>query len=774
MDAITDVLNDLRSPDLSIRGSALAQIEDFPWSEELQAELEKLAASETDTGLSFQIDKILARSTQKDRPKATAADIEKMLAAPKINEMKLALMIESVKRSEATLAGIALRDAHWENFSSRLLPSVLKFMKKHGSYEDAANIEMLCRHHDPRVLSAAIEALEKISPDQLKDLIVPLLINPNIGIRSRAVRILYRWDPAEALRHFEAMLFSAKESEKQAALFHAFFFPFKEIESLLLKFLSIENNTDLIKKAGLIFMANPDRQTPARLLEARQACAGEKFALIDNILKGVLNSLHKAGIVKAAPAQMLEALESHFHAKRISLFIERYSIGLKSGQEETRFKSAIKICELAKRNVEEAKTIIDKFLISEQNEQIREKVRQYYLMVPESQPREKKKELVSFTHEQQLKILTSITADTFEPILSQASAIFSELDSDCQGALIKAIESFGNKSHTEFLSKNLKKDNPQVLAATIDALGTLNPESLHPYLPQLIKHSSEEVQLTALKIFALFDKQQAISLLDKMTSSMKSLLRRQAIFCLGYLDFPSVRQIMLKTYKNESDNENIEQISSILRSNASVELFVQLYSDWKSCKPSRAEDYEALCGQIVELVVEAEPALSKIELYQLAAEKLEVEQEAQKQRKTYKLEKIQKIRESSEGKRSIDPSLVRFSLLAYSVGAVLTALIWFLFMAPSVPVDKGDTAVSVQTRLRGIEQTKTVRGIVVNANSANNSVRLANDLENGRFYVIVFPQGHGRLPEKGTVLHAQVLTTQESESETVAELIMSF
>lgn len=774
MDAITDVLNDLRSPDLSIRGSALAQIEDFSWSDELQAELEKLAAHETDAGLSFQINKILARSNQKGRAKATAADIEQMLAAPQIDEMKLALMIESVKRSEATLAGIALREAHWENFSSQLLPSVLKFMKKYGSYEDAANIEMLCRYHDPRVLSAAIEALEKISPERLKDLIVPLLINPNFGIRSRAVRVLYRWDPAEALRHFESMLFSEKESEKQAALFHAFFFPFKEIESLLLKFLSIENNTELIKKAGLIFMANPDRQSPARLLEARQACAGEKYALIDNILKGVLNSLHKAGIVQAEPAQMLEALESHFQAKRVRLYIERYSIGLKSGQAEARFNSAIKICELAKRNVEEAKTIIDKFLVSERNEQVREKVRQYYLMVPEAQAREEKKKLVSFSHEQRLKILTSITADTFEPILSQASTIFSELDTDCQVALVKAIERFGNKSHTEFLSKNLKKDNPQVLAATIDALGALNPESLHPYLPQLIKHSSEEVQLTALKIFALFDKQQAVSLLDKMTASIKPVLRRQAIFCLGYLDFPSVRQVMLKAYKNESDNENIEQISSILRSNASVELFVQLYSDWKSCKPSRAEDYEILCGQVAELVAGADPALTKAELYQLAAEKLVAEQAAQKQRKTYKLEKIQKIRESSESKKSIDPSLVRFTLLAYSVGTVLTVLIWFLFMAPSTPADTGDTAAPAQIRLRRTEQTVTVRGTIISADSANNSVSLSNELENGRVYTVIFPRGHGKLPEKGAVLHAQVLTTQESENETVAELIMSF
>lgn len=56
---------------------------------------------------------------------------------------------------------------------------------------------------------------------------------------------------------------------------------------------------------------------------------GEKYQLIDVILKGVLQSLFMAGIVNAEPAQMLQVLESHFQEKRIGLFIDRFSLGLK-------------------------------------------------------------------------------------------------------------------------------------------------------------------------------------------------------------------------------------------------------------------------------------------------------------------------------------------------------------------------------------------------------------------------------------------------------------
>ncbi|EKD80879.1 MAG: hypothetical protein ACD_39C02113G0001, partial [uncultured bacterium] len=367
MDPVKELLDELKSPDPSIRFSVLSRIEEMTWSDDQRETFRELFTQEKDPGIRFHMQKVLTRLDSSEKSRGSLEAIEEQLQNPQRDEINLALMLESVKRNEAEAVAASLRQAGWPGFSQQLLPSVLKFLKKYGSAADLGDIEKLCRHHDPRVLSAAIEALEKHNPDRLKDLIVPLLINSNFGIRSRAVRLLHRWDPSEALRHFESMLFSNQETEKQAALYQAFFFPFKQIETLMLRYISVESDPEMIKKAGLIFMTNPERQMPARLLEVRQACVGIKQKLVDAILKGVLQSLYQAKIVNAAPEQMLQVLETHFKEKRIKLFIEHHSNSLKSPTAEIRLQSALKLSELARRGIDEARQAVEVYLPRERD-----------------------------------------------------------------------------------------------------------------------------------------------------------------------------------------------------------------------------------------------------------------------------------------------------------------------------------------------------------------------------------------------------------------------
>ena len=65
-------------------------------------------------------------------------------------------------------------------------------------------------------------------------------------------------------------------------------------------------------------------------MEIRQTCQGVKHTLIDAIMKGVLDSLFKAGIVNVEPEKMLEMLERHFKEKQIKLFVEHFASGLRS------------------------------------------------------------------------------------------------------------------------------------------------------------------------------------------------------------------------------------------------------------------------------------------------------------------------------------------------------------------------------------------------------------------------------------------------------------
>lgn len=778
MDPVKDFFADLRSPDPSIRFSVLSRLEDLAWTETQQSAFRDLLSQEKDPGIKFHMQKVLARfvSPEGSKVSASASEIAIQLQKPDRDEITLALMLESVKKGEAEKVAINLREVVWPRFSTQLLPSVLKFLKKYGSTDDVDAIAALCHHTDPRVLSAAIEALEKLSPDRLKELIVPLLINSNFGIRSRAVRLLYRWDPSEALRHFEAMLFSNSESEKQAALFHSFFFPFKQIESLLLRYISIETDSELIQKAGLVFMANPDRQIPNLLLEARQACTGEKYKLIDSILKGVLQSLYQAKIVNAAPEQMLEMLESHFREKRIRLYVERFSLGLKSGDAETRLKSAIKLCELARHEVKEARDLIDVYLEKERDEGIRQQVRIFLesgriAAVEQQTQQEQPKKLLDYSLEQRKRIFDSINKDNYAAFMGQIVPVFAQLSLQEQVTVLNAVERAGSSKDTDLVARCLHSDNPELLTAAIDALSVINPEVLHPLLPQLIKHRFDEVKIAAIKVFALFDKKQAIALVEQMLHSIKPVQRRNAIFCLAHFDFHSVSQILLNALKNEADPDNLQQIFSVLKSNADAEVFFKVFVEARSGKSSKKGYYEELYAELARQIVATDAGKTEAMLYAAAEARLEEESRSKSQRAAYQLEKIQKIREHVDHKPVIDADLIKFTIVAYAIGGVMTAMIWFLFLAPPA-VAPGGPAKKVP--IRQVSSKVTIRGIITGVDEAARQISIGAPGNKQKSYRINVPASFGKMPESGKDYHAQVKVLSERDGVVTAELITAF
>ena len=787
MDPVKELFAELSSPDPSIRFSVLSRIEEITLTDSQIAEFRNLLASECEPGIRFHMQKVLARFETAEQARPDCSGIFELLQQPAKDEISLALYLESVKRGEAQAVADELRKSGWVKFSAQLLPSVLKFLKKFGAAGDVDAVATLCSHSDPRVLSAAIEALEKLSPERLREHIVPLLLNTNSGIRSRAVRILYRFDPSEALRHFESMLFSNSEEEKQAALFHSFFFPFKQIESLMLRYISVETDSELIKKAGLVFMANPDRQIPLRLLEARQACVGEKYQLIDTILKGVLQSLFQAGLVNAEPDQMLEVIESHFREKRIRLYIERFGLGLKSGDADTRLKSALKLCELLRHGVDEPRPLIDDFLKKESDEKIIARVRQFLesgRLEPETtrkiesesvgrteQPLQQKA-FIELLPEQRQKVYDAINRENYGQQMAGIVGFFSQLPVEEQITVLGVIERAGTRKETELILRCIESDNADLLTAAIDALSVVNPEALHPLLPQLIKHRFDEVKVAAIKVFALFDKKQAISLVEQMLHSIRPVQRRNAIFCLAHFDYASVSQILLAALKNEGDEENQQQIFSILLSNADEETFFQVYVEARSGRSARAELYTRLYAGLVPGIIANDPAKTEGALFAAAEERLEEEKRSQNQRSAYQLEKIQKIRQESQKKIEPDPGLLRFAVVAYASGAVLTALIWFLFMAPSAQPQKAPGP-PVKGPVQPKSITKTVKGVVSGVNVAQRQIEIA-DPAGQKTYRVHFPEKSGALPAVGNTFHGQLKITGERGGISTGELLTAF
>jgi hypothetical protein len=276
--------------------------------------------------------------------------------------------------------------------------------------------------------------------------------------------------------------------------------------------------------------------------------------------------------------------------------------------------------------------------------------------------------------------------------------------------------------------------------------------------------------LAAIKVFSLFDKKQAISLVEKMLLAIRPAQRQTAIFCLGSFDFHSVSHIIINALKNESDPGNLEQICSILRSNADEDTFFRVYVDYKNCKSSKREIYEKLCQELANLIAEGETGRSVKELFAAGEELLAEEERKKTERAAYKLEKIQKIRQDVEKNTVLDASLLRFTVAAYAVGAVLTALIWFLFLAPAPPISPGLTPKPAIAKK--VIETISIKGRVVIADETKRTIAI--ETEPGKLYKMQLPEAYGKLPKPGSRFQAQVKAEKGASGEIAAEFLTTF
>lgn len=785
IDPVAALLEDLSSPDPTIRFSVLSRIEDVEWTPETLDAFKRRAAAETDSGTRFQMQKLLARIERKAGTAGTAdgvlMELEALLKDPKRDDLSLAIVVESIRRGDALLAAMALREAEWWNFSAELLPSILQFFKKYGSAEDVSQIETMCRHADPRVLTTAVEALEKQSPDSLKGLIVPLLVNPVHGIRSRAIRLLYRWDPQEAINHFEAALFSEDANDRNAALFHAFFFPFPEIEPLMLRFIAIEDTPALLEKAGFLFRANPAPEEPLRLLEVRENCRGEKRKVISEILSGVIQSLYQAGFVKKTPDELTLELEEVYQRRKASQLIEGCRLALASGDPEVRKPAALRLCDFTRLGYPEARNYIDDWIGRETDSSIRAAVGSRLAALDSKTVVGTETDLLALQPEQRMRLLAGLDSERLKKLRPKLREFLRGCTPEERLMTVQALGRVGDKQDAGLIVGYLAGSEHAVAAATIEALGALDLDVLSPYLPRLLQHTADEVRAVAVRIFALFDKKQALSLVEKMFSSIQPKQRAHAISCASQFDFPSVREMLVSAIQREQDPENIGQYIAIFKNNMDEELWIRIYGIVENTQGARHELLLALCRETAASLTSAgRPQQEGFEALKNAAR---TRFEAEKKKKaaaqpSYALSNIQKIRkQQSEGvkDKKADSGLVPFAIITVAVGAVVTVLVWFLFLAPpSSPPKKRVRSPEPVVQPKFDKNPKNVSGTVTEVSSDKKRFILKTDGSSGESYHIEIGTALPAPPAAGSTFHGQIRPVSKEGNEVSAQLIMAY
>ncbi|MBQ3644387.1 MAG: hypothetical protein II961_07295 [Candidatus Riflebacteria bacterium] len=630
-----------------------------------------------------------------------------------------------------------------------------------------SNLIAELKSSEPSVVCAAIDALETVDPEALKTNIVDLLLNSNVWVRSRAARAMCRWDRSEAIRYLAEMLFSKNKTERDAALNHSLFFPFNQIEALLLKYLTVENEPDMIQKAGLVFMANPDIKTAFRLYEAQNATRGLRSDLINSILMGVLGSLYKAELEKDVPLILLKKIKLAYEEKRKKIYIKHFSSLLGSEDAEIRLNAAIKLCDLIRTNICDVSFIIKEFLVSEKDENVANKVRQYLESFSINIDSKK------IENPEQRKILyASVTIDNYSQIISPLLPDLKKMENSEQILILHFIEEYGSKEDAKYALSLLDSGEDSVKQAVIEAVCKLDQDALQPYLPELIKSESDTIKISAINAYSLVDKTQALLVLERMMNSVKSQQRKNALFCLQNLDFASVGDILISSLKREKDKEIRDELLSVLYDNANEEIFYDLYFQYKNMKKEEQETFEPFLTNLSDKLAVQNPGKDSKYYWDEAESRWNEERNIIKQREAYRLERVQLLRDDNHDEKI---ALLKFTFVCHSIGFLITLIIWFGFMAPNAWIknDNNNKVWVNKTEKKELFPTEpiSIKGVVEDVSNQHRQAMLTD--ESGKKYLLIFNEGDV-LPEKGKDFSAQVFVEDYSDSVYTAEVLVIF
>jgi len=682
---------------------------------------------------------VLARAeksvTEKEPP---LVRLNRLLKSESIDFLAIVLECERLARRDGRVGLEMLKKAEWWNFPSETLPFMLTLLKRFGAAEDGARIEPLCHHHDPRVVMMAVEALEKLNPEDLRPMLVPLLSHSDSGVRGAAIRLLTKWDPTEALVHFEAFLFAEDATEREIALFFAYFFPFVEVEPLLLRFLGLESDLGLLRKAGYLFQVNPLPEEPPRLIEVWETCSGEKRQLIGQILTGVVTALSASGLIPKQPEEILAELQAEYRSRRRHHLIEQCRVALGSTEVAHRSEGCRQLQTAIEAGHEEARQVLADHLTRETDPELRQALAAFFAVRATTTPSPVVGAPTELTPAERVTWLERVDADGYRQHRKQ---ILSWLE---QGApaekipVVKLLARVGSVDDASLLKRLFGESDPALLVTLIDAVRQLDIALLDPLLPKLIAHVDDQVREAAVRAFILRDKKQALIQVEQLAGSSRPSDRAIAIFALGQFDFLSVAELVVTLLERDTDPEHLRQLGVLVKARLDERLYVRVVALADKAAESKAPLFRQLadeCG--VQLVQQSRKRFSDPAAALLwAREQLRTEESRRRAPPVYALQNIQKLRQQKTAAAEASPELIGQLLetlrqlvsttagqLQIAGSAVLVLLLWWSLSGdaiPEVPVQTSQSttsAASTNPRVKPFEiaEERDVQGLVNSA-----------------------------------------------------------
>ncbi|GAB4284500.1 MAG: hypothetical protein Kow0029_31070 [Candidatus Rifleibacteriota bacterium] len=484
---------------------------------------------------------------------------------------------------------------------TRIIQIGLTILGKFGCIQDCEIALKFLSHNDPEIVCAALSLLQLQSPEIFKQNIRLGLSSKYFKIQMHSVHLLRAIDPEETVKYIQAFLFHKNPLVRQKALRELMLLPFDKVENLFLQFLSREKHPLLLVKAGFVVAFNPLPDFPLKVFDIFQFSKDSKKHILQLILKQLVESVQKAGILKQTIEEYARELKQKISFRRSELIIRCAVKDLTSPDKNMRLSAVDRLLPYAE--YPSIKQALLKHLDAETNAEVRGAIEQ--IITSQETPVVVKpgfpasaNSFLELGIKEQKQLLKNIRTD--KDWHNSRSVICELLEENVKRnvllEILKVVQRFGSRIDSPKLLGLLEREDPSVLAATIKTIGTIDIDVMLPHLNRFLADDDPRIKSAALEVYIQADKEGAVQYLSSMLRSTAPATRRVGLSLLPQIDYSSAEPLLWNLLKYEANMELKIQAGYMVAANPTREGLFKLFALTHKKNGELIADFEELWG----------------------------------------------------------------------------------------------------------------------------------------------------------------------------------
>jgi len=440
---------------------------------------------------------------------------------------------------------------------------------------------------------AALKILVNLAPTTLLQDMPQFLTSSDPHIRALATMGLASVDLDEAILHLDALLTGSDLSTKRAVLQNCIFLPFERIKPLLLKFISMEQNPELLEEAGLLFESNPDLEVPFKLWEVYQRVPEAKAQVVKRILKGACDTIKKSQILKGKFPAFIAQLQDWIKRHEATRFVQQYiSDPALCDSESALDRSAVISKYLDQKIYREAFEKTLTWSISEEKKShIRSLLDGKNIAKNTVVATTTNSQWEGLSEEDKIRRIASFQPDNMPAVRPLLEKLIrdGQTSTSLSATSFRAARRLKIEGLTDDAEKRLQTNNPNLLTSVIEYLALFDMDRVIPRLGQFLQSSNPWIKSVALTTLQQFDPSQAVSSLAAMLRGASKQQHSLALGCMIYFDFSLVRDILTDFMITTTDNDLHEKGMCLYIANPEPDNLYALYRIEQKLSSSEAK-----------------------------------------------------------------------------------------------------------------------------------------------------------------------------------------